>query len=314
MTQVYFVRHNFLHYMEQNKGESDADFEQRKASPEWNFAQQMLAEKKFAYGHCRHSHRECLNGNFREEEGFAKAHSAAKMFAEMLAAKDDALVVAEYELYDLPAKASYKKVLFGKIDSKEVEDCFNKNGFPMKTLHFAPDTVRELKIEDYPVYLAARPPYTTVCRPQSCFFTCCIPVIYDGKPLKADVKLLHYKMLEQLCEEYLRRFGVEGVRMTNTICKVGKSLSVFDIIGRLENGKKVFAQVKADREDDTAERYLRLYKESDKACYLFFDDCRAGENRRRIAVSEVFGRFAESAWGRKMLADMIGIDDSLLTF
>ncbi len=44
MMQVYFVRHNFLHYMEQNKGESDADFEQRKASPEWNFAQQMLAD------------------------------------------------------------------------------------------------------------------------------------------------------------------------------------------------------------------------------------------------------------------------------
>ncbi len=306
--QVYFVRHNFLQFMEQKDGETAGDFEKRRASRE-NFAQKMYEERRIAYGHYPLSHQECLSESATPElaadKDFKKAHSAAKMFEEMYRNVDDVLVAAEYELYEADDNGVYRKnkrLLLGKLKNEKVED-YKDYRFPMKTLSFDDAKVKELRIEDYPVYLAVRPPFGTVCCPSSAFFTDCLPAVYEGEPIKLDKKLLHSSMLEQLCEEYLRRVGFGGEKMTHSICKVGHSMSVFDIVGRAEKGKIFYAQVKSDKEDDTASSYFAKYKNDEQHCYLFFDDC-IQTSDYRISTDEVFEYFKQN--DIQVLCDMIG--------
>lgn len=310
--RVYFVRHNFLQFMERKGGESVADFERRRASSE-NFAQKMYEEQKIAYGHYPLFHQECLSAQVSPEQAsdkdFKKAHSAARMFEYMYQNVDNVLVVAEYQLCAADDGENYresKRLLLGKLKKEKVED-YKGYRFPMKTLSFDGKTVRKLRIEDYPVYLAVRPPYGTVCCPSSAFFTVCLPAIYEGRKIELDKKMLHSSMLEQLCEEYLRRVGFSGEKMTHIVCKVGHSMSIFDIIGRSEKGKKFYAQVKSDREDETAAQYFAEYKDDEQHCYLFFDDCLQTLGNR-VSTDEVFEYFRQNDAG--VLYDMIDFGQS----
>ena len=312
--QVYFVRHNFLQFMKRKQGETVADFEKKRASNE-NFAQKMYEEKKIAYGHYPLLHHECLSKNVPPEQAadknFQKARSAAKMFEYMSQNVEDILVAAEYELYETDDNGIYRKtkrLLLGKLKNEKVED-YKGYRFPMKTLSFDDKKLKELRIEDYPVYLAVRPPFATVCCPSSTFFTDCLPAVYEETKIKLDKKLLHSSMLEQLCEEYLRRVGFGGEKMIHIICKVGHSLSLFDIVGRTEKGKMLYAQVKSDKEDDMAAKYFSEYKDDKQRCYLFFDDCMQ-TNGNRISTNDVFEYFKQN--DAQVLYDMIGLGQKIV--
>jgi len=151
-------------------------------------------------------------------------------------AKNGGMVVAEYN--------NDSEALIGQVNPGTRLESFGK-----MTVTLQLSKTQILKYGDYPVTLAARPPYVTICKPGAPFFQKIIPLIYnnDENNIKPDRSLLHHKALEQMCVEYLRTKGVNDQILKYCILRPGKSLAIIDIAGISKGGKKIYAQVKADK-------------------------------------------------------------------
>jgi len=169
-----------------------------------------------------------------KKEGAVKYKSALNFLCKI--AKDGGIVVAEYN--DEP------EVLIGQV---KPGTSLEPSGKIEVTLQLTKTKI--LKYSDYPVALAVRPPYGTICRPLAPFFQTIIPMIYNNTEsgIKIDRSLLHPKMLEQMCVEYLRVKGVNGQILKYCILRPGKSLAIIDIAGISKDSKIIFAQVKANK-------------------------------------------------------------------
>jgi hypothetical protein len=104
----------------------------------------------------------------------------------------------------------------------------------------------------YPVLLAIRPPYGTLCKPGRDTYWEFVNYKLTGERPDLSTKLLHPKMAEQMCVEYLRSVGVNGHKLNYCTLKPGKTLAFIDICGVLDNKKDVIAQVKNGKIEKSA--------------------------------------------------------------
>ena len=176
--------------------------------------------------------------------------------------------------------------------------------------------IKEIQYFNYPVLLAIRPPFTTICIPQrGTWAEVCKALVTKYQP-PVLLKLMHPTMCEQMCEEYLRLHGVEcdGGFDILEYCtlKTGGSLAVADIVGKSQQGISIFAQVKNSKISDKAKSsFINACQNLPQGHNIIFshdpDEVIAGTNVRIINVQKVFEYFALG--GRKqMLIDMIGIN------
>lgn len=169
--------------------------------------------------------------------------------------------------------------------------------------------VKKLNYADYPVLLAVRPPYSTICSPHTEFFKTVIPAIYNGKKISIKRYLMHDKMLEQLCLEYLRKFGVNGEYLDYCTLLVGKNLKAVDIAGVSTSGRKIYAQVKTDAINSGAQKDFKAFvKNNSNGLNIIFSkgigNATPDPSIVYIDVDNVFNCFR--AKSIKMLKNMIG--------
>ena len=214
-------------------------------------------------------------------------------------AKKGGLVVAEY---NRGSECSIGRVL----PSTKIETFKGKFHVTLQL-----GQVKPINYADYPVLPAVRPPYGTICEPHSSFFTEIFPAVFnnDFSDIKIRRSLLHPKMLEQLCVEYLR--AREGLNYC--ILRPGKSLPTIDIAGVSVEGKTIFAQVKANQIDQTRHKdFIDYVKDKkDTRNYIFCE--RADEIKHKSNnidykdVDDVFDFFYNRVdGGKKMIKRMIG--------
>ena len=285
-TNVIFIRHNM-------QDQDDGDICER-----------LYNENKIAYHYDNIPHEECL-----EKGKETNVYKAADIFER---AKGK-LVLAEYTI------KKQKHYLFGKVVSSKVENERNEKGCIYKTLKLdikdftSENKPKDFPADDFPVYYAVRPPFVT-CREygegkeylHNPFFQQIIPAVFDDIEFEIDVHSLHHSMIEQMCEEYLRQNGYDGSddsKLQYDICKVGKNMEKFDIIGICKNGK-IFAQVKADWKNS----YVKIFKDDKmEGIKIVFADT---ENRKIddvyfISIRYVFNYFKNK--NPQMLIDMTGM-------
>ncbi len=186
------------------------------------------------------------------------------------------------------------------------------------TLELDPSSIGYIRYSEFPVLLAIRPPFSTICRP-SRTYPQIAEAFFDRKPMPAQdvLELLHPKMVEQLCVEYLRRRDQDD-RLDYCMLRPGKSLAIIDIAGRLVSGEALFAQVKnaplsADRSSKLAgelERFVCSAKEDNAVGILFgqFKDAQDCDGPISfVDLRDVIRSFHGE--DRKVLEDMIGAGD-----
>lgn len=303
---------------------------------EAGLCEKLYKEKKIAYHYIEGKHEECIDEKNKNstEEVKKNAYKAAVFFEDAI--KNKKLVIAEYTFEN-----GKKEYLLGCVVGEKVEDIEYKNSNDFyKTLQLE-DSLVEFSVEEFPVYLAVRPPYITLCEygergsseeitennddiklRNNPFFVKIIPIIYKHKKnilvdekIEFNVHLLHHSMIEQLCEEYLRLQGYdksEETQLQYSSCRVGKSMEKYDIVGRARNYVMIYAQVKADWKRN----YVNLFKgvefpEEEKVEMILFAD-KKGEDKKLennvkfISIQEVFEYFNNEV-GQKMLLDMSGL-------
>ena len=158
----------------------------------------------------------------------------------------------------------------------------------------------------YPVLLAIRPPFGTLCKPGRDTYREFVNYKLTKQPPELSTHLLHPKMAEQMCVEYLRSVGVNGHTLSYCTLKPGQTLAVIDIYGVLNNDKDVFAQVK---NGEIAPPDLAAFKEFTKnnidgANIVFSKDRNKAEPKIVfINIDDVFDHF--KTHNPKMLEKMI---------
>ena len=316
---------------------------------EVGLCEKLYNEKKIAYHYIGETHEVCRDIykkeystklSLLEKQYKAKtiknAYKAAVLFEDAI--KNKKLVIAEYTFEN-----GKKEYLLGRVVGKKIEDIEYKNSNNFyKTLQLE-DSPIKFSVEEFPVYLAVRPPFITLCEyggrgsseeitennddiklRNNPFFVKIIPIIYKHKKnisvdekIEFDVHLLHHSMIEQMCEEYLRLHGYdekEATQLQYNSCRVGKSMEKYDIVGRAKNNVMIYAQVKADWK----ESYVNIFEDvefpkEEKAEMILF----ASENGKNVelnngakfvSIQDVFKYFNNDV-GQKMLMDMSGLSE-----
>ena len=284
---VIFIRHNM-----QNKNDG-------------NICERLYNENKIAYHYGEITHNEAL-----KMSKTGNAYKTATIFENA----DGKLVVAEYTL------KKQKHYLLGKVISSDVKNESNEHGCIYKTLKLNikdfsdinKNGLKDFPTDDFPVYYAVRPSFIT-CREygdkyHNHFFEQIIPAVYNNTEFEINVHSLHSSMIEQMCEEYLRQNGIDGLdasELQYDICKVGKDMEKYDIVGVNKKGK-IFAQVKADWQ----ESYKDIFKDDKMiGTKIVFADIK--ENKKIgdvyfISIQTVFNYFKDKNKDQ-MLKDMAGI-------
>jgi hypothetical protein len=188
----------------------------------------------------------------------------------------------------------------------------NVDGISPVTLRMKPSTIKIINYADYPVLLAIRPPYGTICCPSRNTYKTIADYHFDKKDVILSSDLLHPKMAEQMCVEYLRSVGLETgnseLTLSHCFLQPGKTLATIDIAGRLHNGKSIFAQVKNGEIRQDIERDFFDFV-GDKAIGVIFskfigDHRKISDGRYKVNIDGVFSYFTRS--NRQLLVDLIG--------
>jgi hypothetical protein len=182
-----------------------------------------------------------------------------------------------------------------------------------KVLHY--NDLRQFNYANFLVLLALRPPYSTICQPGE-HYQRIVRHIYLGEPLPMTVNLLHPKVLEQLCENYLRSEFVEpSIRIQYTIMKTGKTLPILDIVGRSMTGQKLLVQVTHHSDEPALEKANRLVNiqgtiPGTTSILFSADEALSLDGlHRHFNISRVFDKFkdSEEPWHQDMIKEMLGI-------
>lgn len=286
---IYFIRHNF------NAIEESAKTLHQNRYIAFHFIDEFYEQKE-----------EYSIFNPHRSNGFSRAHDAFDQIA-----KNGAIVVFEYHDTDkfyiatvspgqrirpFPFKTSVKKEILYKV--LEYKDA------------------RTFSYSEHPVLLALRPPYSTICQPGE-HFQRIIRHLYLGQVIPCSVNLLHPKMLEQLCENYLRsEFAPTQVRLRYTFMKTGKTLPFLDIVGRSAIGQKLLIQVTHHRgipARKKAQLLVAIQQAEQNAISIMFSADSAVDVPAltyHFNINNIFNVFARSPtpWHNQMLNDMLGID------
>jgi len=284
---IYFIRHKFT-----GLKEAAPSFEANRYIG-FHFADEFH-ERKEDY--------KALHDGY--EKGFGRAYDAFHNIGH-----SGAIVVFEYNnpnhfyVATVPANQKIQPFHFTMADEEKLI---------YKILQYG--DVRQFNYASHPVLLALRPPYSTVCQPGD-HFRRIIKHLYLGEPLEKNVNLLHPKILEQLCENYLRSDFVDSkIKILYTTMKTGKTLPIVDIVGRSEDGHKLLIQIthhSGSQAAEKAQKLVDIQRELENTISIMF----SGEKSLSIdgldyhfTTHDVFSKFQNSpvTWHQTMLNDMLG--------
>lgn len=170
--------------------------------------------------------------------------------------------------------------------------------------------VTEIEYSKYPVLLAIRPPFGTICSPNRKTYSTLAESLMLNKPLVPDLTLMHPTVVEQMCVEHLRLHGLESdkeMRLDYLFLNVGKTMATYDIAGRINNGKKVFCQVKHGPIHPQTEEHFIKSIPNDAIGVIYADNV---ENK---TVGNIYYRNIKDIYhtlnceNPQMINDMIGI-------
>lgn len=216
--------------------------------------------------------------------------------------KKGGYIVAEYLDGEMQGNG-YGAIVSRVLKGTQVESAA---GFQV-TLQLDANFYEIINYSKYPVLLAIRPPYSTICKPSRSTYKEFINFKLAGDvdfPLSLD--LLHPEMAEQMCVEYLRSVGVNGHKLSYCSLRPGKTLAVIDICGVLDNDKDVFAQVKnGNIENDALDAFVKFTQNNFDGVNIVFskDRNKARTNVVFVNIDDVFNHF--KAYNPKMLVKMI---------
>lgn len=233
------------------------------------------------------------------------AYKTAVEFFKMLS-KDGGQIFAEYENAILPN--GKKGCLLGTVTPGtpvlEWDGCNT-------TLQL--QNVVEVEYAKYPVLLAIRPPYGTICQPQRQTYAKLAESLLKHKPIQPDIELIHPSVAEQMCVEFLRIYGIsekEEDKLNYLFLNVGKTMATVDIAGRLNNNKKVFCQVKhGPIHDNTKKAFVEIIPK--EAIGVIFANNVANEvigNIHYINIKDIYQKILKDS--PQMIIDMIGIESA----
>jgi len=233
--------------------------------------------------------------------------------------KDGGYVFAEYcSSYIGEEKKS--GCILGKISPNSKIERFNSNCGSLiseVSLQLDSSNIKTINYFEYPVLFAIRPPYGTICCPNRNTYSSIAENLFEGKNLELSCNLLHPKMVEQMCVEYLYQVGLdvqnENLKLDYCSLKPGKTLAQLDIVGRLKNGQKIFGQVKNDDSSNQLHSEEYFFKHiSPEIIGVFFsrfdkDIEVIGTNTFKINIDMIFKYFKDKK--PILIKDMIGIDN-----
>lgn len=231
-------------------------------------------------------------------------------------------VFAEYGGYIGRRRSGDIGCILAKIEPQDNFDVFNAhtNNFTYQvTLKLVPSSIGYIRYSEFPVLLAIRPPFSTICRPSRTYKQ--IAAAFFNKeeiPATEALNTLHPKIVEQLCVEYLRREGCNNDKLAYCTLRPGKSLAIIDIAGRLEDERPIFAQVKnaslsANRSAELAsqlESFIGKSNREDPVGVLFgkFDGARVYDGPISfVDLEKVFQYFREQ--DETVLKNMVGFGE-----
>jgi hypothetical protein len=185
-----------------------------------------------------------------------------------------------------------------------------------KLLKLAERTVAH-NYSDYPLLAALRPPYVTICK-MSDYSRGIVYHLWDGTPLTPDLHNLHPKMLEQMCEEWLRTDYAGEYRIRYELLKTGETLPVIDICAETWSGHRLFAQVTFAEGNKALSKARELKQYCDESAStmptigLFMGPETQQDKVTRlglkyVSIGSVFEQFKATDLYGDMLDKMIGI-------
>jgi hypothetical protein len=141
---------------------------------------------------------------------------------------------------------------------------------------------------------------------------------WDGTPLERELHNLHPKMLEQMCEEWLRTDYAGDYRIKYELLKTGKTLPVIDICADTRSGHRLLVQVTFAEGNKALSKARELKEYCDESAStmptigLFMgpekeQDKVTSLGLKYISIESVFEQFKASDFYGDMLDKMIGI-------
>lgn len=244
--------------------------------------------------------------SLKEGRGYSRAYtSAIRLINEIRS--NGAYVFAEYG--DAYLGNEQYGCILGRVekDSSIVEI----PGISKIGIRLIPSSIKKILYSDYPVLLAIRPPYGTICCPQRSTYAMVAEQLYGSKKITLSADLIHPNMVEQMCGEYLRIFSLHendpSYRLAFCSMKIGKNLATIDISGRLQNGKRLFAQIKNGHINKSDEDKFIAFLGKDDIGIIFDKTRTTGTSRGvyRLNVDDIFQKFLKH--NPQLIADLIGM-------
>lgn len=236
--------------------------------------------------------------------------------------KNGGLVFAKYNI--LSSGATVQKIKIGLIEKltpvKSENYSFKKNGKEVvelvKTIKYF--SLGEFSYSEAPV-LSIYGGRSTLAKYNNThpFYIILKESILLKRKIAGRKELIHPNCLEQLCVEWLRKFGTDrfGSNLNYCYTGVGSSFPIIDFAGRLENGRKIFAQVTfsklskiADKVTDLA-NYCSLESENFMVMFCDLDEITEGKGKVSfVDIKKVISDFV-SFDGGSIINDFVGIND-----
>ncbi|MEO8664819.1 MAG: hypothetical protein ABI462_04925 [Ignavibacteria bacterium] len=188
----------------------------------------------------------------------------------------------------------------------------NKEKIVYKTMKYI--NRKTFNYSEYPLLAALKPPFSTICS-RSENIDKLVHHLYFKNEIPVIVENLHPKMLEQLCEAYLRsEFVPSEIQLLTTSIKTGKTMPWVDLVGYSKSKKIIYSQITYASESESlkkAKGLVSFVKENGLAI-LFSNDNRKIVLRGldyHFLIKDVFKSFNESKNSvyPSMLKAMIGI-------
>lgn len=173
---------------------------------------------------------------------------------------------------------------------------------------------------DYPLFSAIRPPFSTIATLNENSKNW-IDHLYYRKPLEVLYSSLHPKILEQMCEEWLRSdLAPEPYRIKYGLLKTGKTLPVIDIYAETIEGNYLCVQVTLGLDKKkllsklkTLSDYISSRQDSSNVIGLFISDDNVKplidqfQNIEFLSARKIFDDLQNSATHSNMVKKMMGI-------
>jgi hypothetical protein len=169
----------------------------------------------------------------------------------------------------------------------------------------------------YPLLAALRPPYVAICK-MSDHSRGIVRHLWDGTPIERKLHNLHPKMLEQMCEEWLRTDYADDYRIKYELLKTGETLPVIDICAETRSGHRLFVQVTFAEGKQALSKARELKEYCDESAStmptigLFMGPEKQQDEVARlglkyVSIESVFNQFDKTSFYGDMLDKMIGI-------